>query len=58
MDIDNRMLVQVETMGFQWETMTTGLCWIVWTRDIASYASLDTTWVVRQFVVPQDRTKL
>ena len=53
MDIDNWMLVQVETMCFQWETMTPDLCWIVWTHDIASYASPDTTYVVRRFVVPK-----
>ena len=36
-----------------WETMTPDLCWIVWTHDIASYASPDTTCVVRRFVVPK-----
>ena len=52
MDIDHWMLVQVETMCIQWETMTPDLS--VWIHDIASNASPHTPCVMlRRFVVPE-----
>ena len=52
MDIDHWMLVQVETMCFQRETMTPDLS--VWIHDTSSNASPDTPCVVlRRFVVPE-----
>ena len=55
MDIDNWMLVQVETMLFSVRNHDTRpvLNPIVWIHDIASYASPDTACVVCRFVVPK-----